>query len=69
MRLYFIGDHKFHFRIFFLTRNEINYCKPLIKNESTINEEDDLQSQFYYTMVKTLTNYDIQSSSLVWFIN
>jgi len=41
----------------------------LIKNESTINEEDDLQSQFYYTMVKTLTNYDIQSSSLVWFIN
>jgi len=51
-----------------LTRNEITYCKPLIENESTIDEEDHLQSKFYYTMVKTLIDYDVQSSSLVWFI-
>jgi len=69
MRLNFIGDHKFLFRIFSLIGNEINYCKPLIENEPTINEDDDLQIQFYYTTIKTLTDYDVQFSSLVWFIN
>jgi len=65
LRLNFIGDHKFLFRIFSLTGNEINYSKPLIKNEPTINEDDGLESEFYYTTIKTLTDYDVHSSSLV----
>jgi len=65
LRLNFIGDHKFLFRIFSLTGNEINYSKPLIKNEPTINEDDGLESEFFYATIKTLTDYDVHSSSLV----
>ncbi|QCD93023.1 hypothetical protein DEO72_LG5g1094 [Vigna unguiculata] len=45
-------------------RNEINYSKPLIKNEPTINEDDGLESEFFYATIKTLTDYDVHSSSL-----
>ena len=65
LRLNFIGDRKFLFRIFSLIGNKIIYSKPLIKDETTINEDDALESEFYYTTIKTLTDYDVHSSSLV----
>jgi len=65
MRLNFIGDRKFLFRIFSLTGNEVIYSLDLIKDEPTINEEDGLERDFYYKTTKNLTDYDVNSSSLV----
>ncbi|QCE07117.1 hypothetical protein DEO72_LG9g2133 [Vigna unguiculata] len=64
MRLNFIGDRKFLFRIFSLTGNEVIYSLDLIKDEPTINEEDGLERDFYYKTTKNLTDYDVNSSSL-----
>jgi len=65
LRLNFIGDRKFLFRIFSLTGNEVIYSKHLIKDDPTINEDDALEREFYFKMIKTLTDYDVHSSSLV----
>ncbi|QCD83100.1 hypothetical protein DEO72_LG2g3443 [Vigna unguiculata] len=54
LHLNFIGDDKFLFRIFSLTGNEINYSKPLIENEPTINEDDGLEIFEFRVCCKSL---------------
>ena len=64
MRLTYMGDYKFLVRIFDLGDDEITYMKRSSDNFSTTLESND-ENSFYFSTEKTLTENDIQNSSLV----
>jgi len=63
--LNYLGDYKFQFRIFTFTGDEIIYSQPPTVNDDARNVESDDENSFYYSMEKTLTEYDVKCSSLV----
>ena len=65
MYLNYTWDYKFHFRMFSQIGDEISYNEPPILNVCPTNVQNDDENPFYYSMEKTLTNYDVQCSSLV----
>ncbi|QCE06836.1 hypothetical protein DEO72_LG9g1850 [Vigna unguiculata] len=52
------------FRIFTFTGDEIIYSQPPTVNDDARNVESDDENSFYYSMEKTLTEYDVKCSSL-----
>jgi len=65
MYLNYMGDYKSPFRIFSLIGDEISYNERPMVNDGPGNVENDDENPFYYSMEKTLTNYDVQCSSFV----